>query len=545
MAIEGYQKVIFHEQSEISPTCARWLVTFAIDLAPYDAAFQSLDECIRSVQTGAKEDFPQEFLGDVTFETLVKNANDEFMEVKKEREHLLSKYDDYRSMAHRSRRLLPIVGNALSYLFGVTSEDDLCIISRELARLTNTQGRLLHVMEDSISVINVTRHAVSDNRRKINKFIVNLRGIVVSMANVTQGLDKRVAKLEVLTHRYWLYKIMVEGLRKYLSDVHMALSYLELQLNLLSIGHLSPSIIALHDLRKILHSIAWALLDNFKLANDPDTGIWHYYEMLGCSTLFGAESIVIVVDMPLLDREHFYVVYNILNFPLPLPVRPGSVKGSRLSAKFKLDLEMIAVNKAGTRYILLSRTEAVQCSASKSKPCEVSGPVYVTKARESCEMSLFRRSPAEIERNCQVTIMTNTRLPVALRLDQRSWIVATMVDLHFVILCGDRTCSKLVARAPLATVRMNSGCTAYSDFMVLVAQVNGSSSFGNVGPLQIRPINVSSPIVWSPITKKFPNFSVDAIPGKLREMEEIPIQKLLNALEQVEVERFRERPKGV
>ena len=109
----------------------------------------------------------------------------------------------------------------------------------------------------------------------------------------------------------------------------------------------------------------------------------------------------------------------------------------------------------------------------------------------------------------------------------------------------DRTRSKLVARAPLATVRMNSGCTVYSDFMVLVAQVNGGSSFRNVGPLQIRPINVSSPIVWSPITKKFPIFSVDAMPGKLSEMEEIPIQKLLNALEQVEVKRFSERAKGV
>ena len=103
---------------------------------------------------------------------------------------------------------------------------------------------------------------------------------------------------------------------------------------------------------------------------------------------------------------------------------------------------------------------------------------------------------------------------MALRLDQRSWIVATTVDLRFVILCGDRTRSKFVARDPLATVRMNSGCTAYSDFMVLVAYVNGGSSFGNVGPLQIRPINISNPIIWSPITKKFPNFSVDAIPGK-------------------------------
>ena len=136
---------------------------------------------------------------------------------------------------------------------------------------------------------------------------------------------------------------MVEGLRKYLSDVHMALSYLELQLNLLSIGHLSPSIIALRDLRKILHSIARILPDNFKLANDPDTDIWHYYEILGCTTLFDARWIVIVVNVLLLDREHFYVVYNILNFPLPLPAHPGSVKGSGLSAKFKLDSEMIAV----------------------------------------------------------------------------------------------------------------------------------------------------------------------------------------------------------
>ena len=116
----------------------------------------------------------------------------------------------------------------MSYLFGVTSEDDLRVISRALTRLTNTQGRLLHVMEDSISVINVTRRAVSDNRHKINELIVNLRDIVVSMANATQDLDKQVARLEILTHRFWLYKIMVEGLRKYLLDVHMALSYLEL-----------------------------------------------------------------------------------------------------------------------------------------------------------------------------------------------------------------------------------------------------------------------------------------------------------------------------
>ena len=51
--------------------------------------------------------------------------------------------------------------------------------------------------------------------------------------------------------------------------------------------------------------------------------------------------------------------------------------------------------------------------------------------------------------------------------------------------------------------------------------------------------------MWSPITKKFPKFSVDAIPEELRDMQEIPIKKLLNSLELVDVERFSERPKGV
>ena len=87
---------------------------------------------------------------------------------------------------------------------------------------------------------------------------------------------------------------MVDKLGKYFLDVRMALSYLELQLNLLSVGHLSPTIIAPHDLRGLMHSIAQTLPDNFKLASDPDKEIWYYYRILSCRTLFDSKSIYIV-----------------------------------------------------------------------------------------------------------------------------------------------------------------------------------------------------------------------------------------------------------
>ena len=306
----------------------------------------------------------------------------------------------------------------------------------------------------------------------------------------------------------------------------MALSYLELQLNLLSAGHLSPNIMAPHDLRGLMHSIAQTLPDNFKLASDPDKDIWYYYRILSCRTLFDSKSIVVEVDAPLVDREHSYIVYSILNFPLPLPIRAGSADGSKLSARFELESEMITVNRTGTLYILLSQAKAVRCSASTTKLCKVSSPVYATNSRESCEMSLFRHNQAGIEKNCRVTVKTNTRLPIAIRVDGRSWIIAVTSDLHFPVLCGDGSRSKLIAQAPQATIQIEEGCTAYNDHMVLAAQINGNLRFTNVGKLQLTPINVSNPVVWSPITQKFPNFSVDTMPEELRDMEEIPIRKI-------------------
>ena len=252
---------------------------------------------------------------------------------------------------------------------------------------------------------------------------------------------------------------------------------MELQLNLLSVGHLSPSINAPQDLRGLTHSIALTFPDNYKLASDPDKDIWYYYRILSCRTLFDSKSIVVEVDAPLVDREHSYVVYSILNLPLPLPIRAGSAHGSKLSARFELESEMIAVNRAGTRYILLSQAEAARCSASTSKLCEASSPVYATNSRESCEMSLFRHYQAGIEKNCRVTVKTNIRLQIAIRVDWRTWMIAATSDLHFMVFCGDGSRSKLVAQAPLATIQIEEGCAACYDHMVLAAQVNGNSRF--------------------------------------------------------------------
>ena len=116
-----------------------------------------------NVRSGLKEDFSQEFLRDVTFETLINYVNEEFKEITIKREQLLLKYEDYQSLTHRTKHsVLPSVRNALCYLFGVTSEDDLPVIRKALGILANTRGQILLMIEYSISIVNVTRR---DNRQ--------------------------------------------------------------------------------------------------------------------------------------------------------------------------------------------------------------------------------------------------------------------------------------------------------------------------------------------------------------------------------------------
>ena len=87
--------------------------------------------------------------------------------------------------------MLPLADKTRGYLSGMISKEEHRVMKRSLRKLANTQGRILHMIEYSISIINVTRSGVIDNRHKINKLITSLKSIAGSMVNATQGLDKQ------------------------------------------------------------------------------------------------------------------------------------------------------------------------------------------------------------------------------------------------------------------------------------------------------------------------------------------------------------------
>ena len=75
---------------------------------------------------------------------------------------MVETYQNFRKLQTRSKRsLLPIVGKALSFLFGTVSEDNLQSIKSKIKKIS-------HVVEESLTLLNDTREHVIQSRQAIN-----------------------------------------------------------------------------------------------------------------------------------------------------------------------------------------------------------------------------------------------------------------------------------------------------------------------------------------------------------------------------------------
>ena len=93
---------------------------------------------------------------------------------------------------------------------------------------------------------------------------------------------------------------------------------------MLSLGHLSPSVITPKSFNGLLLEIENQLPEYLKLPYDPKGEIWKLCQTLTCTTVLDKGRFLVVISIPLLDNMNTFAILNILNMPLPLkdPVVP-------------------------------------------------------------------------------------------------------------------------------------------------------------------------------------------------------------------------------
>lgn len=540
------ENVIFEQSHEISTTRSRWLVTMVIDLSVYDQSidklYSALDEVNRINNVLVKfYDVP---LKDKYFQTF-KGLELEIINLRTAQDavynnfQILSPLHDLTGYRRR-RSLLPIIGKAFSFLFGTVSEDDLQGIRNNINNLANNQRKITHVIQESLTLINGTRLAVRENRQKMNEILGALVTLSDQLKNLTTGIEKQLHKLDYFVNSYLRINRAVQEIQVMTSEVRTHVEHLYIQLNALAIGHLTPSIMAPHDLKDLLLTIKTKLPRTLRLPGNPDEDLWSFYKFLTCTSTTADNKLLIILSIPLLDAQETYHVYKIHNIPALMTNQSNSVitNGCSMVAQYKLESNAIAINTERTQYMLLSNEELKSCSNPLMGFCFARSPVYKTSISRLCVTALFLQEVQKVRKYCKVIVQLKSVLPRATYLNNGHWVVSTSEKLHFVKLCGEgknTLATDVIVRPPIQIVTLDQSCSAVTSAMTLPPHYHQESKYNATNLLTtfMQSYNVSAIQLWKPVHSNFDNLNNISIPEKLNDLEMVSMDKLVEELKLV------------
>ena len=245
--------VIFEKIGEVTTTRSKWLVTFVIDLHPYQDFINSL-KCdltgaIIMAQTMKIPIINNNVIS--VHNRWLKSLNNLEQEIRKlnlTRSAISDMFEEYKSLMKRSKRAaLPIVGKVLSFLFGTLSSEDLDSIRRNVNALAQNQQKITHVLQESLSILNVSRIEVAENRKSVNELLNAFAELHEDFRNVIIVSNERIFNLD----RHVVMNSIIEGLSRLVTEAGFYIEHLQMQLNMLTLGHLSPSVISPKKLRSL------------------------------------------------------------------------------------------------------------------------------------------------------------------------------------------------------------------------------------------------------------------------------------------------------
>lgn len=528
------ENVVFQKTNEVFINDAHWAVTFVHDLKPFQNLINQIkndlartDEIIRVMtnfyrntnRTGYEETF-------ISLHVEIDMLTDTYNSI-------YDSFDEFQSLSvdnqRNKRSLIPIVGQLMSTLFGTVSENDLDNINRNIKALASNQQQIIHDLDVSLSVLNLTRMQVAENRRSIMDLIIVIQKLDVKVVELGQLLEQKFARLEQFIHTYLQFKMILDEIRLTTQDAVFYLENLKSELNMLSMHHLSTSTISPKNLRKLLIEVESKLPNNFELPKNSRKDIWYFYKTLTCVTYLEDNEIRIVLKIPLINTREEYEIYRIHN--LPLPIQQKSTKQHDILLKYNLEAEMLMISKDKAEFSFLSENTFQMCNSYHFQFCNPETAFYQTNLNKFCVIALFRRNTRDIKTFCKQMVVLDQKLPMTRYLSYGIWIVVTNKPLTFTLNCqlNDPKVGDIKVMPPFGIIKLNNTCKASNTYLRLPEYFGKHSQFIREDPLQslLKLHNTSQFSIWNNSKTEFAKLKHISLPSHLLGLKEIPMQSFL------------------
>ncbi|VDI37820.1 Hypothetical predicted protein [Mytilus galloprovincialis] len=175
------ENVMFQKIKEIATTRSNWLITFVVDLEPFELFLNKIEQDLGKALLATQKVYTTSMFYTPEKKHIlatILSLQREVEGLNRTRDYLHSQFNDYKSLHYdetakfrTKRSLFPIIGKALSFLFGTVSDSDLSKIRRNIKTLAQNQDAIRHIVQDGLTILNTTQTHVSENRHKVNELI--------------------------------------------------------------------------------------------------------------------------------------------------------------------------------------------------------------------------------------------------------------------------------------------------------------------------------------------------------------------------------------
>ena len=525
------ENVVFQKTNEVFINDAKWSVTFVHDLRPFHKLINQIkndllhtDEIVKTItnfyessnMTGYVETFKSLHIEVDLLTDTYNSVYDNFAE-----------YQSLSVNGHRSQRsLIPITGQLMSTLFGTVSENDLENINRNIKALAGNQKQIIHDLDVSLSVLNLTRMQVSENRRSIMDLIIVVQKLDRKIFDLQQVFSAKFVRLEQFVHTYLQFQMILDEIKQTTQDAVFYLESLKSELNMLSMQHLSTNTISPKDLKELLIEVESKLPNNFELPRNPRKDIWYFYKTLTSITYLEDNEIRIVLKIPLINTKEEYEVYRIYNLPLPM-----ATKQTNIMLKYTLETDMLMVSKDRSKFSLLTESAFHMCNSFHYRFCNPETAFYQANINRFCVVALFMQNQRDIKTFCKQMVILDQKLPLTSYLSYGLWIVVTNVPLTFTINCQShkQKTYDIKIESPFGIIKLNNTCKASNKYLQLPEYFGKHSYFERSDPLQalLKLHNITNFSIWNDSKTDFVKLRSIKLPSHLLDLKEIPMQNFL------------------
>ena len=220
-------------------------------------------------------------------------------------------------------------------------------------------------------------------------------------------------------------------------------------------GMLSPHVLPVIDLQKILQHIADTLPPTLHLLILPEDTL-HFYRYLHTYILIENKQFLLLVYVPIQDRSWQLTIHQILTLHIP---------HGNYSAHYDVHTKYFGVTKDATMAVELSTTQFQAWQDANGQFFSITTPFQPLANPPSCIAALYAKSKADIASKCslQISKASITNLPTQVAPDV--WILTTPVTAPtntMTLICLEKPMDTIPIQKPIHILKLPMACSATS-----------------------------------------------------------------------------------